>query len=130
MCVCVVAAIETVKEEEKQCRSLAAAKATPVLEEFMPIQSKIKEDGGSKVEKDCRDKMNWMSSAQLWSDNNDNINNNNNIKNKSVDDVKEVMKDPIPSRKKKKLIFPFNLNLILMILLFLSRKQRNRNDLQ
>lgn len=80
-------AIETVKEEEKQCRLLAAAKATPVLEEFMPIQSKIEEDGGSKVEKDCRDKMNWMSSAQLWSDNNDNS--NNNIKNKSVDDVKE-----------------------------------------
>lgn len=96
--VCVVAAIETVKEEEKQCRSLAAAKATPVLEEFMPIQSKIEEDGGSKVEKDCRDKMNWMSSAQLWSDNNDNS--NNNIKNKLVNDVKEVMKDPIPSRTK------------------------------
>lgn len=89
----VVAAIETVKEEEKQCRSLAAAKARPVFEEFMPIKSKMEEDGGSGVEKDSRDKMSWMSSAQLWSDNNENSNKN---KNKSVDDVKEVIKDLIP----------------------------------
>ncbi|XP_068657418.1 myb family transcription factor EFM-like isoform X2 [Aristolochia californica] len=68
-------AIEALKMEAKQCRS---ANARPVLEEFMPIRSKFEEDGGVKTEKDSRDKMNWMSSAQLWSDNYNEIGNNNN----------------------------------------------------
>lgn len=40
-----------------------------IVEEFIPIKSKVGEDGGIKVESDCKDKMNWMSSVQLWSDN-------------------------------------------------------------
>ncbi|KAG9440726.1 hypothetical protein H6P81_020891 [Aristolochia fimbriata] len=84
-------AIEALKTEGMQCRSVDAR---PVLEEFMPIGSKFEEDGGVKTEKDSRDKMNWMSSAQLWSDNyNDNSNNNsannNYKKNKIVEKVEE-----------------------------------------
>ncbi|CAD5193964.1 unnamed protein product [Musa acuminata subsp. malaccensis] len=40
-----------------------------IVEEFIPIKSKVGDDGGIKVESDCKDKMNWMSSVQLWSDN-------------------------------------------------------------
>ncbi|XP_058081059.1 myb family transcription factor EFM-like isoform X2 [Magnolia sinica] len=64
-------AIEAVKEEEMRCRLSnvnADSKASPVLEEFMPIKSKLDEDADVKKEKDSREKMNWMSSAQLWSD--------------------------------------------------------------
>ncbi|XP_077234144.1 myb family transcription factor EFM-like [Tasmannia lanceolata] len=80
--------IEVVKEEAMKCRS---ANARPVLEEFLPIRSKFEEDGGAKREKDSRDKMNWMSSAQLWSDHSNNYNNNNktNKKNKSVDVIEK-----------------------------------------
>lgn len=49
--------IETVKEEEIYCRKR-------VLEDFIAVQ----------MEKDCREKMNWMSSAQLWSNNYNNSN--------------------------------------------------------
>ncbi|WOL19561.1 hypothetical protein Cni_G28363 [Canna indica] len=37
--------------------------------EFLPIKSKVDEDRGAIVASDCKDKMNWMSSVQLWSDN-------------------------------------------------------------
>lgn len=89
-----VAAIEAVKEEEKKCRSLAE-KARPVLEDFMmPVKSKL--DGSREVEseKDNRDKMNWMSSVQLWSDTNGNSN-----KNKPVGDLKEVVESEILERR-------------------------------
>ncbi|XP_058069299.1 transcription factor HHO2-like [Magnolia sinica] len=79
-------AIEAMKKEEKQCRS-ENENDRPILEEFMPVRSKIGEDGGLKMEKDGGDKMNWMSSAQLWSNNNspDNDNNHNNKKNQLTD---------------------------------------------
>ncbi|RWR83168.1 myb family transcription factor EFM [Cinnamomum micranthum f. kanehirae] len=82
--VLVIEAIEAVKEEEKKCRSLAE-KARPVLEEFMmPVNSKLDGGRGVESEKDNRDKMNWMSSVQLWSDTDGNSN-----KNKLVGDLKE-----------------------------------------
>lgn len=67
-----MAAIEALKAEVAQCG--------PVTEEFMPVvKRKVveeeEEDDGVKVEmeeKDARDKMSWMSSAQLWSDTNRN----------------------------------------------------------
>lgn len=76
----VVTAIEAVKEEEKKCRSLAE-KARPVLDEFITVKSKLDEDGKAETE---RDKMNWMSSVQLWSDTNE-----NSKKSKSEGDLKE-----------------------------------------
>ncbi|XP_031481772.1 myb family transcription factor EFM-like [Nymphaea colorata] len=63
-------AIENVKQQMKQqCRM-----GRPVLEEFIPVKKcssddEEKGDGFLREEKDCRDKMNWMRSAQLWSDN-------------------------------------------------------------
>ncbi|KAL6012563.1 hypothetical protein ACLOJK_003052 [Asimina triloba] len=73
--------IEILREEEMQCRfsnGTVDSKARPVLEEFMPIKSKLDDDrGGVKKEKDCKDKINWMSSAQLWSDSCRNDNNSN-----------------------------------------------------
>jgi len=70
------------KSEVEQCRS----EKRHVLEEFMPIKSILDEEGGVKLEKDCKDKMNWMSSAQLWSDNysDDNNKNNNSSKKNTV----------------------------------------------
>ncbi|XP_068654257.1 myb family transcription factor EFM-like [Aristolochia californica] len=93
-------AIEALKMEAMQCRSV---NARPVLEEFMPVRSKFEDDGGVKTEKkDSRDKMNWMSSAQLWSDNyNENSNNNNSAdnykKNKIVEKVEESNRSVIGS---------------------------------
>lgn len=64
-----MAAIEALKAEAAQCG--------PAMEEFMPVVKRMvveeEEQGdGVKVEeveeKDARDKMSWMSSAQLWSD--------------------------------------------------------------
>ena len=79
------------KSEVEQCRS----EKRHVLEEFMPIKSILDEEGGVKLEKDCKDKMNWMSSAQLWSDNysDDNNKNNNSSKKNTVSDSKmEILK--------------------------------------
>nr|XP_010905632.2 transcription factor NIGTH1 [Elaeis guineensis] len=73
--------IQGLKEELEQCRGDRCARSCHVLEEFMPVKSKFEEEGTVKLEDDTKDKMNWMSSAQLWSDNysdeNKNINTNN-----------------------------------------------------
>ncbi|URD89650.1 hypothetical protein MUK42_27905 [Musa troglodytarum] len=58
--------IEELRREIDRCHGESFGR---VLEEFIPIKSKVGEDGGIKVESDCKDKMNWMSSVQLWSDN-------------------------------------------------------------
>ncbi|KAJ8513987.1 hypothetical protein OPV22_004421 [Ensete ventricosum] len=55
--------IDGLKEETERCGGGGCFGR--VLEELLPVESKVEEDGGVKVE----DKMNWMSSAQLWSDN-------------------------------------------------------------
>ncbi|KAL7002776.1 hypothetical protein U1Q18_003932 [Sarracenia purpurea var. burkii] len=58
-------AIVTLKEESMQCR---ARNVEPVLEEFMPLKKDSDEDEESEVkkEKNDKEKMNWMSSVQLW----------------------------------------------------------------
>ncbi|KAL2477225.1 Homeodomain-like superfamily protein [Forsythia ovata] len=67
-------AIATVKGELMQCRK---SSTEPILEEFIPLK-KISDDLDEKVEapKDeivsSRDKMNWMSSVQLWNSDNQN----------------------------------------------------------
>ncbi|XP_073115864.1 myb family transcription factor EFM isoform X2 [Elaeis guineensis] len=61
--------IQGLKEELEQCRMDGYAMSGNVLEEFMPIKSKFEEEDRVKFEDDTKDKMNWMSSAQLWSDN-------------------------------------------------------------
>ncbi|KAG1368575.1 myb family transcription factor EFM [Cocos nucifera] len=66
--------IQGLKEELEQCRRDGYAMSGHVLEEFMPIKSKFEQEDRVKFEDDTRDKMNWMSSAQLWSDNYSNEN--------------------------------------------------------
>ncbi|GAV61382.1 Myb_DNA-binding domain-containing protein [Cephalotus follicularis] len=69
-------AILSLKEGITQC---SVSKAKPVLEEFIPLKkddnSEEKgEDGGiikKKTEKDSKDKKNWMSSVQLWNNDDD-----------------------------------------------------------
>ncbi|CAL9129864.1 unnamed protein product [Musa textilis] len=56
--------IEGLKQELKQCRD---GRPTRVFEEVSPIKRKRGDEGGRKPEADCKDKMSWMSSAQLWS---------------------------------------------------------------
>ncbi|XP_072951956.1 myb family transcription factor EFM-like [Typha angustifolia] len=68
--------IEELKEEVKQRRGERFPTSGRVIEEFIPIKRKLEEEGGvKKPENDGRDKMNWMSSVQLWTDNYDNSNN-------------------------------------------------------
>ncbi|KAK3024541.1 hypothetical protein RJ639_043733 [Escallonia herrerae] len=57
-------AIVAMKEESMQCRKL---NVKPILEEFMPLKKSSDEDGKDEVRKeDSKDKMNWLSSVQLW----------------------------------------------------------------
>ncbi|XP_038971672.1 myb family transcription factor EFM-like [Phoenix dactylifera] len=70
--------IQGLKEELEQCRRGRYAMSGHFLEEFMPIKSKFEEEEDrAKFEDDTKDKMNWMSSAQLWSDNYSEENKNN-----------------------------------------------------
>nr|DAD40522.1 TPA_asm: hypothetical protein HUJ06_014845 [Nelumbo nucifera] len=59
-------AIITLKEHAMQCTT---SDVRPVMEEFIPLKRNSDEDGAPKKENDCRDKKNWMSTAQLWSSN-------------------------------------------------------------
>ncbi|URD97221.1 MYB family transcription factor, partial [Musa troglodytarum] len=54
--------IDGLKKETERCGGGCFGR---VLEEFLPVESRVEQDGGVQVD----DKMNWMSSAQLWSDN-------------------------------------------------------------
>ncbi|GER42217.1 homeodomain-like superfamily protein [Striga asiatica] len=62
-------AIVATEDELAQCRK---SSAEPVLEEFIPMKRICNDEGYDKVESrrdrevSCRDKMNWMSSVQLW----------------------------------------------------------------
>ncbi|XP_058190477.1 transcription factor HHO6 [Rhododendron vialii] len=60
-------AIETLKEQSTQCRT---RDVEPILEEFIPLMKNCDQDEMSEVktEKD-KEKMNWMSSVQLWNTN-------------------------------------------------------------
>ena len=59
------AEIERLKEELAECRRGGRS------EEFIaPVLAKVEDsEAATKDDKDFRDKVNWMSSAQLWSDN-------------------------------------------------------------
>lgn len=60
-----VLVIEGLKKELERCRG---DRFVHVFQELMPIRSRCDEEGGAKLEVDCKDKKKWMSSAQLWSD--------------------------------------------------------------
>ncbi|KAA8545903.1 hypothetical protein F0562_020646 [Nyssa sinensis] len=102
-------AIVALKEESTRCRT---RNAEPVLEEFIPIKKCCDEGEESSVRKenDSKDKMNWMSSVQLWnSGNNANMDLNCDQRQNSVAEIKQrteeenrrVTDDPFESTKKK-----------------------------
>ncbi|MCL7030195.1 hypothetical protein MKW94_019302 [Papaver nudicaule] len=64
-------AILILKEQTLHCTTSSSSTADaphPVMEQFIPLM-KNKSDDGVKKEKISKDKMSWMSSAQLWSSN-------------------------------------------------------------
>lgn len=71
-------AIATVKEELRGCKKSVAE---PVLEEFIPLKKIVSDDekddkigdAKDKEEINTKDKMNWMSSVQLWNSGNLNL---------------------------------------------------------
>lgn len=67
------------KEELAQCHH--KPNAEPVLEEFIPLKKSCsdekdddKVEGRKENDISSRDKMNWMSSVQLWNSNNNQSN--------------------------------------------------------
>ncbi|URE23236.1 zinc finger protein [Musa troglodytarum] len=79
--------IEGLKKELERCRGQKLANA---FEEFIPIRRKCEEEAGVKLEADYEDKMNWMSSAQLWSVNSGE---NNDEDDKSITDERNGRPD-------------------------------------
>ncbi|KAL6561531.1 transcription factor [Orobanche minor] len=60
--------IVEMEEELSQCRK---SNSEPVLEDFTPLRNICKVEKVAENDISCREKMNWMSSVQLWnSDNN------------------------------------------------------------
>lgn len=59
------------KEELIQCRR---RNVEPVFEEFMPLKKSCDEaekDEKTRMEKESKEKKNWMSSVQLWNNTDD-----------------------------------------------------------
>lgn len=59
------------KEELVQCRR---RNVEPVFEEFMPSKKSCDEgekDDKTRMEKESKEKKNWMSSVQLWNNTDD-----------------------------------------------------------
>ncbi|CAL9166576.1 unnamed protein product [Musa hybrid cultivar] len=79
--------IEGLKKELERCRGQKLANA---FEEFIPIRRKCEEEAGVKLEADYEDKKNWMSSAQLWSVNSSE---NNDEDDKSITDERNGRPD-------------------------------------
>ncbi|KAI8014339.1 Myb family transcription factor EFM [Camellia lanceoleosa] len=84
-------AIVTLKAESMQFRT---RNIEPVLEEFIPLKNNCDDQDEKmepKKEKDSRDKMNWMSSVQLWNtdDNNRNMDSNYDSKQNSKEAEKK-----------------------------------------
>ncbi|CAD5176906.1 unnamed protein product [Musa acuminata subsp. malaccensis] len=74
--------IDGLKKELGQCKM--GESCARVLGEFMPKKSKFEEKGAVNPEADCKEKRNWMSSAQLWSDNSNRSNYEENENEKEV----------------------------------------------
>lgn len=72
-------AIAALKEEQNQCRR---RNVEPVFEEFIPLKKSYDEaekEEKTRMEKESKEKKNWMSSVQLW--------NNTDDQNKQVHDL-------------------------------------------
>lgn len=103
-----VAVIEELHREIDRCRVERSRRG---FEEFIPIKScKVAEDAAGEAETDCEDKMNWMSSAQLWSDNyavnNDHVKNHDEFISEEVVERRHLLK-----RKRRMYFFARSLKL-------------------
>ncbi|KAK6135690.1 hypothetical protein DH2020_030567 [Rehmannia glutinosa] len=107
-CVVVVVFNTAILALDEELAQYHKSNVEPVLEEFIPLKKSCKDEKIDKVEvspeKDvsCRDKMNWMSSVQLWNSNNhhspDSDLNNNKLTLKLDDNKKkkeEEMNEPV-----------------------------------
>ncbi|GFP91152.1 UDP-n-acetylenolpyruvoylglucosamine reductase [Phtheirospermum japonicum] len=92
--------------------------AEPILEEFIPLKKSCKDEQSDRVEVDstkkdisCRDKMNWMSSVQLWNSDSD-LNNkltlklDNSKKRAAAEEVKQPAKDNLFQSIKIRTVVP------------------------
>ncbi|GFP81391.1 mitochondrial carrier protein mtm1 [Phtheirospermum japonicum] len=92
--------------------------AEPVLEEFIPLKKSCKDEQIDRVEVDstkkdisCRDKMNWMSSVQLWNSDSDlnyklTLKLDNNKKRAAAEEVKQPAKDNVFQSIKNRTVVP------------------------
>ncbi|CAA0830924.1 Homeodomain-like superfamily protein [Striga hermonthica] len=93
--------IATVKKELIQCKSSIGK---PVIEEFIPLKENNTDEKDERGE--GKDKMNWMSSVQLWnSDGNHNSRDNfiNNKKRKEEVISRPLLDDLFPNGKNRKI---------------------------
>ncbi|RWW08337.1 hypothetical protein GW17_00028226 [Ensete ventricosum] len=91
--------IEGLEKELEKCRGERCAR---VFGESILIKEKFQEEGRVKLEKDCEAKVNWMSSAQLWSDN---PNRNNSKGNKNGKKVTPEGGGELKRQQKKEKLF-------------------------
>ncbi|KAL3814194.1 hypothetical protein ACJIZ3_015462 [Penstemon smallii] len=89
-------AIATLKEELTRCEKF---NAEPVLEQFIPLKNSCSDERPQGIESaNEKDKMNWMSSVQLWNSDKPTLELNSNSKKrteKEEDGEKKEIKRPI-----------------------------------
>ncbi|XP_074568431.1 transcription factor HHO6-like [Curcuma longa] len=76
---CMLLLTEVIEDLKAEMDRRACERLVRPFEEFIPIRSSCQEERKDK-EPDCKDKMNWMSSAQLWSDNSSEVKNDDDNK--------------------------------------------------
>ncbi|XP_074570061.1 transcription factor NIGTH1-like [Curcuma longa] len=66
---CMLLLTDVIEMLKKELDRFQGERFAHSFKEFIPIGRKCEEEGGVKLEADCKDKAHWMSSAQLWSAN-------------------------------------------------------------
>ncbi|RZC67172.1 hypothetical protein C5167_010856 [Papaver somniferum] len=99
-------AILILKEQTLHCTTSSSTTidAHPVMEQFIPLM-KNNSDDGLKKEKVSKDKMSWMSSAQLWSSNSSQDEKKKSPVERPIEEVADECEalNTLPMRKFKKL---------------------------
>ncbi|GFQ04735.1 two-component response regulator arr14 [Phtheirospermum japonicum] len=115
---CMLLLNDAIVAAEEELAQHKKSNAEPVLEEFIPLKKSCKDEQIDRVEVDstkkdisCRDKMNWMSSVQLWNSDSD-LNNkltlklDNNKKRAAEEEVKQPAKDNVFQSIKNRTVVP------------------------
>lgn len=66
---CMLLLTDVIEMLKKELERFQGERFAYSFKEFIPLGRKCEEEGGVKLEADCKDKAHWMSSAQLWSAN-------------------------------------------------------------